>query len=120
MLGEVYEAKGNREEADAEFQRSFEILNNIQSRPELVQTMLAYGRFKLAIKRDEGESLLNDALELFEDMGAMEWIEESAPPRPRSGSPAASGARAHRRSAPVSRAGSASPRRRTAARTPSD
>ncbi len=77
VLGAVYEAMGDREEADAAFQRSLEILNNIQSRPELAQTLLAYGRFKLAINSDEGESLLNRALELFEDMGATGWIDEA-------------------------------------------
>src|SRR5205814_3101410 len=38
VLGEVHQAMGARSEADAAFRRSLEVLDEIQSRPELVQT----------------------------------------------------------------------------------
>jgi hypothetical protein len=40
VLGQVHEAMGNRAEADAEFHRSLAVLEGIQSRPELGQTLL--------------------------------------------------------------------------------
>src|SRR5207248_780410 len=43
VLGEVYQAMGNRAEADAAFRRSIEVLEEIQCPPELAQTLLAYG-----------------------------------------------------------------------------
>ena len=46
-LGQVHEAKGDRDEAEAEFRRSLDIVGTIQSRSELAQSLLAYGRFKL-------------------------------------------------------------------------
>lgn len=76
-LGQVYETGGNRSEADAAFRRSLEILGNIQSRPELAQALLAYGRFKLGEDVNEGNRLLNRALELFGGMDATGWIEET-------------------------------------------
>jgi class 3 adenylate cyclase len=45
-LGQVYAVAGNRSEAEVAFRRSIEVLGGIQSRPELAQTLLAYGRFK--------------------------------------------------------------------------
>ena len=68
---------GNRGEADAEFRQSLEILTEIQSRPELAQTLLAYGRFQLRDERDAGRALIERALTLFEEMEATGWIEES-------------------------------------------
>ncbi len=76
-LGQVYAIGGNRSEAEAAFRRSLEILGDIQSRPELAQTLLAYGRFKLDEDADEGNRLLHRALELFQDMDATGWVEET-------------------------------------------
>ena len=76
-LGQVYAKGGNRLEADAAFDRSLEILGDIQSRPEFAQTLLAYGRCKLGEDAEEGNRLLNRALELFQDMDATGWIEET-------------------------------------------
>ena len=77
MLGQVYAADGRRPEAEAAFRRSLEVLNEIQSRPESGQSLLAYGRFKLEEEADEGKQLLNDALSLFEETGATGWVEET-------------------------------------------
>jgi len=77
VLGQVHEGMGNRGEADAEFRQSLEILTEIQSRPELAQTLLAYGRFQLRDERDAGRALIERALTLFEEMEATGWIEES-------------------------------------------
>ena len=76
MFGQIYEAGGNFTEANAAYRRSLEILENIESPPELAQSLLAYGRFKLHEDADEGNRLLNRALELFREMDATGWIEE--------------------------------------------
>ena len=76
-LGQAYATGGNRSEAEAAFRRSLEILGDIQSRPELAQTLLAYGRFKLDADADEGNQILNRALELFQEMNATGWIQET-------------------------------------------
>lgn len=76
-LGMIYETGGNRSEADAAFRRSLEILGNIQSRPELAQTLLAYGRFKRGQGAGAGDRLLKQALELFQEVDATGWIEET-------------------------------------------
>ena len=77
VLGQVQEATGNREEADRAFRLSLEILEEIQSRPELAQTVLAYGRFKRLDAPAEGRALVERALGLFEDMEATGWITEA-------------------------------------------
>ena len=76
-LGEVHAALDEREEAEAAFQRSVEQLTEIQSRPELAQTYLAYGRFKRVADADEGNRLLNRALEMFQQFDATGWIRET-------------------------------------------
>ena len=48
VLGQVLEASGDREQAGAALAQSLETFEEIQSLPELGQTLLAYGRFKLA------------------------------------------------------------------------
>ena len=47
-LGQAYEARGDRQSADGQFRRSVDVLQTIQSRPELAQSLLAFGRFELA------------------------------------------------------------------------
>jgi predicted ATPase/class 3 adenylate cyclase len=77
ILGQVYGAMGNRDEADAAFRRSLEVLDEIQSRPELAQTLLAYGRFRRGDNKQEDRALIERALALFEEMGATGWAEEA-------------------------------------------
>jgi len=77
VLGEVYQAMDNRAEADAAFRRSLEILSEIQSRPELAQTLLAYGRFRKGDNSLEDRAMIQRALTLFEEMNATGWIEEA-------------------------------------------
>jgi len=77
LLGQVYEAMGNRVEAEAEFCRSFEVLEGIQSRPELAQTLLAYGRFRRGENALNDRALIERALSFFEEMNASGWIEEA-------------------------------------------
>ena len=76
-FGEIYRALDNRDEADAAFRRSFDVLDEIQSRPELAQTLLAYGRFRRGDNRQEDRILIQRALSLFEEMGATGWAEEA-------------------------------------------
>jgi hypothetical protein len=77
IFGEINRALGNRAEADAAFRRSLEALDQIQSRPELAQTLLAYGRFRQGDNRQEDRILIERALRLFEEMGATGWIQEA-------------------------------------------
>lgn len=77
VLGQVHEAMGNRSEADTEFRQSLEVLAEIQSRPELAQTLLAYGRFQFADDPGTGRAFIDRALGLFEEMDATGWIEEA-------------------------------------------
>ena len=68
---------GNREEADAAFRLSLQILGEIESSPELAQTLLAYGRFKAMDDPSGGRTLMERALSLFEEIGATGWINEA-------------------------------------------
>ena len=77
VVGEINRALGNRAEADAAFRRSLEALDQIQSRPELAQTLLAYGRFRQGDNQQEDRGLIERALRLFEEMGATGWIQEA-------------------------------------------
>jgi tetratricopeptide (TPR) repeat protein len=77
ILGEVHQAMGNRAEADSAFRRSLEVLDEIQSRPELAQTLLAYGRFLRGDNAQEDRAMIERALALFEEMGATGWTEEA-------------------------------------------
>jgi class 3 adenylate cyclase/tetratricopeptide (TPR) repeat protein len=76
-LGEVYAAAGEPLEAEAAFQRSINQLTDIQSRPELAQTFLAYGRFKRGEDVGEGDRMLNRALRMFQQFDAIGWIDET-------------------------------------------
>jgi class 3 adenylate cyclase/tetratricopeptide (TPR) repeat protein len=78
VLGQIHEAMGSREEADAAFRHSMQVLEGIQSRPELAQALLAYGRFKAAGDVPAGgKTIIERALRLFEEMGATGWIDEA-------------------------------------------
>jgi len=76
-LGRVLEAHGDRAGADAAFNLSLKILHNIQSLPELAQSLLAYGQFMLHEDREEGTKLLTQALDVFKQIDAPGWIEET-------------------------------------------
>ena len=77
VLGQAYALEGNRSQAKSAFRRSLEVLEGIGSRPELAQTLLAHGQFVLADDAGEGARQLNRALELFREMDAVGWIEET-------------------------------------------
>ena len=77
VLGQIHAAMGHEAEADAAFRRSLEVLEDIQSRPELGQTLLAYGRFRLLDDAIQGRRIVERALGLFEEMGATGWVEEA-------------------------------------------
>ena len=68
---------GDRAQADAAFCLSIEVLESIQSRPELAQTLLAYGRFCRGDNSLEDHEMIQRALALFEEMNATGWIEEA-------------------------------------------
>jgi tetratricopeptide (TPR) repeat protein len=77
VLGEAYAATGSPAEAEAAFRESLGILEDIRSRPEVGQTLLAYGRFKLRSDPVEGRALIERARALFEEIGATGWVSEA-------------------------------------------
>ena len=77
VLAQAYEAMGSRAEAESAFKASLEILEDIQSRPELGQTLLAYGRFKLSDDAEAGGRLIDRALRIFDEIGATGWRAEA-------------------------------------------
>ena len=46
-------------------------------RPELAQTLLAYGRFRRGDNALEDRAMIERALGLFEEMNATGWVEEA-------------------------------------------
>jgi class 3 adenylate cyclase/tetratricopeptide (TPR) repeat protein len=77
VLGQACEVSGDRAEADTRFRQSLDVLEAIQSRPEVGQTLLAYGRFLARENEAAGRALVARALSLFEEMDATGWIEEA-------------------------------------------
>jgi class 3 adenylate cyclase/tetratricopeptide (TPR) repeat protein len=77
VLAQAHDAAGDMERAEREFGASLDILEDIQSRPELAQTLLAYGRFRLRGDRENGRRLIERALGIFEEIGATGWIAET-------------------------------------------
>jgi hypothetical protein len=53
------------------------VLEDIQSRPELAQTLLAYGRFRRGDNNLKDRAIIERALNLFEEMDATGWIVEA-------------------------------------------
>lgn len=76
-LGQAHAATGHRVEADAALRRSLEILEGIHSWPEVGQTLLAYGQFKLGEDPAEARALVGRARALFEKIGATGWVAEA-------------------------------------------
>jgi len=77
VLGQVLEASGDREQAGAALAQSLETFEEIQSLPELGQTLLAYGRFKLEDDTAEGRRLIARARDIFARIGAVGWVAEA-------------------------------------------
>lgn len=77
ILGQAFEALDDPREAEAAYRRSLQILDEIQSRPELGQTLLAYGCFTLRADPTEGQKLVQRALSLFDQIGAPGWADEA-------------------------------------------
>jgi tetratricopeptide (TPR) repeat protein len=77
VLGQVLEASGDRAQAGATLAQSLETFEEIQSLPELGQTLLAYGRFKLGDDSAEGRRLIARARDLFARIGAVGWVAEA-------------------------------------------
>ncbi len=59
--GTVEKYAGDDGEADAAFRQRLDILEEIQSQPELAQTLLAYGRFALSEDAPRGRALIQQA-----------------------------------------------------------
>jgi tetratricopeptide (TPR) repeat protein len=78
VLGQALEASEQRADAETAFRQSLEILGGIQSLSELGQTLLAYGRFRLADDRDDGRRLIERATAIFEEIGATGWSAETS------------------------------------------
>ena len=78
LLGQAWGLSGDAAQAEGAFRESLRILGAIESRPELAQTLLAYGRFRSRAEPAEGRRLIEQALRLFEEMGADGWVAEAA------------------------------------------
>jgi len=78
VLGQVLEASGDREQAAAGLAQSLETFEEIQSLPELGQTLLVYGRFKLGDDAAEGQRLIARARDIFTRIGAVGWVAEAS------------------------------------------
>jgi tetratricopeptide (TPR) repeat protein len=76
-LGQALEASGQRAEAEASYRRSLEILEGIQSLPELGQTLLALGQFTLLDDAAEGRRLVERCRAIFDNIGATGWSGEA-------------------------------------------
>jgi len=78
VLGQIYDAMDTpHDEADSAFRKSLALLEEIQSPPELAQTLLAYGRFRRGDNAREDRVLITRALKLFEEIGATGWVTEA-------------------------------------------
>jgi class 3 adenylate cyclase len=77
VLGQIHEAMGSRAESEGAYRRSLEILEGIQSLPELGQTLLAYGRFQLADDPEAGRTLIERARAVFARIDATGWTREA-------------------------------------------
>jgi predicted ATPase/class 3 adenylate cyclase len=77
VLGQVLAASGDREQARAALAQSLETFEEIQSLPELGQTLLAYGSVELCDDAAKGRRLLVRAREIFGGMGAAGWVAEA-------------------------------------------
>jgi tetratricopeptide (TPR) repeat protein len=77
VLGQASAAAGDLAAAAGAFGQSVEVLEATQSRPELAQTLLAYGRFRSGGGDADGRPLMLRALALFEEMDATGWIAEA-------------------------------------------
>jgi len=77
VLAQAHDAAGDVEAAEREFRASLDILEDIQSRPELGQTLLAYGRFRSRRDPADGQRLIERALWIFEEIEATGWIAEA-------------------------------------------
>ncbi len=76
-LGQAQEHAGQREEAEASYRRSLDVLESIQSLPELAQSLLALGRFMLPTDPSEGRRLVERARTIFDEIGATGWSAEA-------------------------------------------
>jgi len=77
VLGQACEAAGDVADADDAFRKSAEVLEATQSRPELAQTLLVYGRFRSRAGAGDGRALIQRARALFENMDATGWVAEA-------------------------------------------
>ena len=76
-LGMAHEAGGDRAAADSAYRRSLEILEDDRPRPELGQTLLAYGQFKRGDDAVESRRLVERARSIFKQIGANGWLAEA-------------------------------------------
>jgi hypothetical protein len=76
-LGQALALGGDDIGAEEAFVKSLGVLEGIESRPELAQTILAYGRFKMGTDLAGARVLVERALAMFDEMGATGWATEA-------------------------------------------
>ena len=77
VCAEAYAKLDDRGAAEHSFQASLRSLEAVQSPPELAQTLLAYGRFLIGERREEGVGLVQRASLLFAEIDAPGWQAEA-------------------------------------------
>jgi tetratricopeptide (TPR) repeat protein len=76
-LGQAFALGGDVVKAETAFGQSLRVLQDIESRPELAQTILAHGCFKMGTDRAGGRALVERALAMFAEIGATGWVTEA-------------------------------------------
>ena len=76
-LGQAFAASGRGAEAETAFRASLTILEQVRSWPEVGQTLLAHGRFRLGEDPAAGRALIARARQVFADLGASGWVREA-------------------------------------------
>ena len=76
-LAQAYAQAGDHSDASAHHRNSISVLSAIDSPPELAQSLLAYGCFLSSSDPNAAREHLQQALALFDDLGATGWITET-------------------------------------------
>jgi tetratricopeptide (TPR) repeat protein len=77
VLARVRAAAGDDDAARDAFEASLDLLRELESRPELGQTLLRYGEFLKEHHADRGSELIEEAVGIFEATGATGWLQRA-------------------------------------------
>ncbi|MEM7342626.1 MAG: tetratricopeptide repeat protein [Chloroflexota bacterium] len=78
LLGQIYQAYGDNEQAEHEFRQSLQILNEVQSKYYSAKSQFALANHLINCgDQEEGEQYLQPALETFQTLGAQADLAEA-------------------------------------------